>query len=144
MPLNVRHSVGFERQASLAPSVHATAPPCVWAHTTYVARLVIGDPTEDTKTSMMLQMDLGNSPQQQQPFKAEPAFKGECDNLEISRYRSVIESSEKMLLGAKYPMAKAVARKAGNGRNAGDDIFQNFKKKESKEPGLVDESKKGK
>jgi hypothetical protein len=105
-------------------------------------RLIIGDPSPETRDSNMLQLDLGNTLQAQQPFKPEPLFKAECENLEIAKYRSVIESSEKLLLGKLYPKPKlnvnTTVRKSG--KNAGDDIFS----MQSSEPKLVDETKKAK
>ena len=88
-------------------------------------RLIIGDPSRDSVDSTALQADLGNSFFLPAPLKSKDAFKAECDNLEIARYRSVIETSERILLGSKYPKGKKVGStvKGKKGKNRGDDIF---------------------
>jgi hypothetical protein len=103
-------------------------------------RLVIGDPTPDSRASNLLQTELGNTLAQQQPFKAAPAFKAECDNLEMARYRGVVEASERRLLGGRWPKARAKAARAGKG-GRGDDIFSADFGKKKVVPALAEEPK---
>lgn len=84
-----------------------------------VFRLLVGDPAPSTKQGFEIQQSLGNGFQNPQPFKSGVAFKGECEMLEICKYRSVIENSERELLGNEYPKFK---RRVVKGKRK-DDIF---------------------
>jgi len=84
-------------------------------------KLVIGDMSQELQESNMLQMSFGNlsmaaAPGQQ--FNAPNVLKAEADNLEMVRYKSIVDGAEKRLLGKKYPRKKLLA-----GSNPGDDIF---------------------
>mmetsp|Transcript_1808 Transcript_1808/g.3240 ORF Transcript_1808/g.3240 Transcript_1808/m.3240 type:complete len:147 (+) Transcript_1808:2-442(+) len=84
-----------------------------------VFRLIVGDPSPETLQSYAIQQSLGSGFANAQPFKHEQAFKSECEMLEIAKYRSVIEGSERELLGDMYPKGKRRGKKA----NRKDDIF---------------------
>ena len=97
-------------------------------------RLLIGDSHIDERRSLEIQGELGMAFGNSQPFNKSNAFKSECENLEFCRYKSVIDESERRLLGKDYPKNHFVSVGAsgggssggGNkkkGRNKADDIF---------------------
>lgn len=86
-------------------------------------RLIIGDPSQDERSSQVMQTELGNAPGAPQPIKGKEAFKVEADNLEIAKYTSVLEMSEKELLGGRYPRRERKKGVKKGGKNRGDDIF---------------------
>ena len=64
-------------------------------------------------------MAEGPTPVVPQPFDAPKALIAEADNLELLQQRTVVEESEKRLLGKRYPKRKRL----GAGNNPGNYIF---------------------
>jgi hypothetical protein len=87
-----------------------------------------GSSQKDHMKAAMIQTELGNSmvggmggPQKK--FEAEQFLKGEIENLELFKYKSVLEDADRRLLGKRYiSMAKGSKRKT-SGREPGFDIF---------------------
>lgn len=81
--------------------------------------LAIGDVSQETQEGTIIQASLGNSTVALPPgqkFDASKALRTEADNLEMVRYKSLLDDVEKRLLGKNYPKKKSSS-------NRGDDIF---------------------
>jgi Integral membrane protein DUF106. len=66
-----------------------------------------GSSQKDHMKAAMVQTELGHSMMggPQKKFEAEKFLKGEIENLELFRYKSVLEDADRRLLGKRYVMA---------------------------------------
>jgi len=82
-----------------------------------------GNAMQDTMEASVVQTDLGNTFAAGAPgqkFAAEKFLKAEIENLELTKYKSILDDADKRLLGKKY-LTKKISTTSGS--EPGYDIF---------------------